>query len=111
MSNGSSVLDVIDYEGNRVIFAKKKLLQKALQHPELNNKQFLKNIVRAIEHPDEVWQDQQDAKTKRCHYRKYSATTYVKVVIWVGEKPFRVVSAFETNKVKETQYPKLKRLL
>ena len=111
MGSGGNALDVIDYEGNRVIFTKRKLSQKVLQHPELNNKQFLKNIVRAIEHPNEVWQDQQDSKLKRCYYRKYSTTTYIKVVIWITDKPFRVVSAFETNKIKEAQYPKLKRLL
>lgn len=110
MRKPAHILDVIDYEGNRVIFTKEKLRQKALQHPELNNKKFLQNIIRTIEKPDEVWEDQEDSTKKCCYYRKYSTDTYVKVVIWTASKPYHIVSAFETNKIKELQYPKLKRL-
>lgn len=110
MSNSDHAIDVLDYEGNRAILTKKKLEQKALQHPELKNKIFLKNLIRKIENPDEVWQDQQDSKAKRCYYKKYSTESYVKVVIWIQDSPYRIVSAFETNKIKETMYPKLKRL-
>jgi len=110
MRNEDNIIDVLDYEGNRVILTKRKLEQKALQHPELKNKKFLENLIRTIENPEEVWQDQQDPKTKRCYYKKYSAGTYVKVVVWVQGKTYNIVSAFETNKIKETLYPKLKRL-
>lgn len=108
--NVHNVIDVLNYAGNRVILTKKKLEQKALQHPELRNKSFLKNLIRTIENPEEIWQDQQDPKTKQCYYRKYSTRSYVKVVLWTHSKPHRIVSAFETNKIKETIYPKLKRL-
>src|SRR3990167_9434997 len=110
MSNSTNVIDILNYEGRRVILTRKKLEQKALQHPELKNRKFLENIIRTIESPEEVWQDQQDPKTKRCYYQKYSAGTYVKVVVWVQGKTYNIVSAFETNKIKETLYPKLKRL-
>ena len=110
MHKSDIILDVIDHEGNRAIFTSKKLQQKALQHPELNNKRFLQNIVRTIEKPDEVWEDQDDSAKRRCYYRKYSTNTYIKVVIWTANEPHRIVSAFETNRIKEAQYPKLKRL-
>ena len=110
MGNSTNVIDILDYEGNRVILTGKKMEQKALQHPELKNKSFLKNLIRTIENPEEVWQDQQDPNTKRCYYRKYSTGTYVKAVIWMQGSISRIVSAFETNKIKEVIYPKLKRL-
>src|SRR3989344_9175304 len=108
MRNSDNIIDVLDYEGRRVILTKKKLEQKELQHPELKNRKFLENIIRTIENPEEVWQDQQDPKMKRCYYRKYSVGTYVKVVAWMQGETCHIVSAFETNKIKETLYPKLK---
>src|SRR3989344_9226482 len=108
MSNSDIIIDILDYEGNRVILTRKKWEQKALQHPELKNKSFLKNLIRTIENPEEVWEDQQDPKSKRCYYRKYSTGTYVKTVIWTQNNLCHVVSAFETNKIKEAMYPRLK---
>lgn len=107
--NGN-LIDVEDYMGQRVIFTEAKRAEKATQHAELNNKQFLKNIEETIKDPEEVWPDYNDKNKKRCYYKKYSTYMYVKVVIWTDSSPCQVVTAYETNKIKETLYPELNRL-
>lgn len=106
----ADIIDTLDYEGKRVVFTGVKHREKALQHPELNNRKFLKNLEETIENPDEVWEDYDDKDHRRCYYKKYSQNTYVKVVIWYKDNPRRVVTAFQINWVKETKYPGLKRL-
>ncbi|OGN08976.1 MAG: hypothetical protein A3C61_02485 [Candidatus Yanofskybacteria bacterium RIFCSPHIGHO2_02_FULL_39_10] len=54
--------------------------------------------------------DYDDKKRKACYYKKYSAVSYVKVVIALRSNPREVVTAYEINKIKETSYPNLKRL-
>lgn len=85
-------------------------MEKAVQHPELNNKKFLKNIEETIKDPEQVWPDYSDKDRKACYYRKYSVNTYVKVVIWVAHNPCQVVTAYQTDKIKETLYPELNRI-
>lgn len=104
------LIDTEDYRGKRVIFTEAKRLEKSAQHAELNNKQFLKNIEPTIKDPDEVWPDYSDKNRKACYYKKYSATTYVKVVVWIYSNPCHVVTAYETDKIKEMIYPELNRI-
>lgn len=106
----SCLIDVQDYEGERVIFTFDKCKEKMIQHPELGNNKFLKNLETTLRNPEQVWQDYEDPKNKRCYYRKCSTSTYVKVVIWVKSKPRQVITAYETNIIKEGKYPKLKQL-
>jgi hypothetical protein len=80
-------------------------------HPELLDKQFLKNLQRAIESPQIVWQDFDDPAKKVCYYWKHKINRFVKAVIWIfGSSPYRAVSAFETDYIKEQKYPNLKKL-
>jgi hypothetical protein len=104
------IIDTVDYCGNKVIFTEKKWREKSTVHPELKNKTFLKNLEDTIKNPHEVWEDNSDKENKRCYYRKYSISSYVKVIIWVKSNPCYIVSAFETNKIKEEIYTNLKRL-
>lgn len=111
MNGGGHIIDVKDYRGIRVIFTHKKWKIKIPHHPELKKQAFLRNAERTIQKPEQVWEDYSDKKNKKCYYRKYSASSYVKVVIWIRDNPCRVVSAFETNKIKEENYHRLKRVL
>lgn len=104
------IIDIKDDTDKRVVFTERKRKQKALQHAELNNNTFIKNIVKTIESPQEVWEDYSDKKHKACYYKKYSPTSYVKVVIWLGSNPYEVITAYEINKIKESDYSNLKRL-
>ncbi|MEK7658957.1 MAG: PBECR2 nuclease fold domain-containing protein [Patescibacteria group bacterium] len=105
------VIDVVDYDGNKVILTEKKWKQKFQQHPELLSKTFLKNLEDTIKNPNEVWEDYSDKENKRCYYKKYSPNSYVKAVIWITASPCHIVSAFETNKIKEETYqPNIKRI-
>jgi len=101
---GKLIIDAVDYAGNRVILSEKKWKQKSAQHPELKNKTSLKNLKDTIKSPNEVWEDYSDKENKRCYYKKYSTNSYVKVVIWIKDNPCHIVSAFETNKIKEEIY-------
>lgn len=104
------VIDVADNEGKRIILTRKKWEEKSKIHPELKNKTFLKNLGEALKNPEQIWEENSDSKNKRCYYKKYSTTSYVKAVVWITDNPCRVISAFETNKIKEETYPNLKRL-
>lgn len=104
------IIDVEDYRGKRVIFTEKRWKIKSVQHPELLSRKFLSNVERTIQAPQEVWEDYGDSKNRCCYYRKYSTQTYVKVVIWTSGN-CQVITAFETNFIKETKYANLKRLV
>ena len=105
------IIDVEDYLGNRVILTEKKWQQKSIQHPELKSKIFLRNLEETVRNPTEAWEDYGDKKHRKCYYKKYSKDTYVKAVIWFDSNPCYVISAFETNKIKEEIYqPDIKRL-
>lgn len=103
------IIDVKDYRDKRVIFTKKKWLEKQQDHPELKKDVFIKNLKRTIIEPDEVWQDLSDKK-KRCYYKKYSCNTYIKAVVWIKNNPCHIITSFEINYIKEQNYPELKRL-
>lgn len=105
-----NILETFDYKGRKVIFTYKKWKEKQSVHPELGNKNFLLNIKKALENPDEVWEDHDDAKNRYCCYKKYSTVSYVKAVVWLASNPLEVVTAYEINFIKETKYPDLKRL-
>lgn len=109
MSIQKLVIDTHDYRGKRVIFTEDKWVEKQIVHPELKRPVFLRNVAKAVECPDEVWPDYSD-KRKRCYYKKYSTTTYVKVVVWHKGNPCAVVTAYEINKIKEANYPSLRRI-
>ncbi len=104
-------LDTTDYRGKRVIFTEKKRNQKAVQHSELYDPSFITNLEKAIQAPDEVWEDYDDPTHKRCYYKRFGIDLYAKAVIWVTGYPYQIVSAFETNRIKETNYPGLRRLV
>jgi hypothetical protein len=105
------ILDVIDYRGNRVIFTEKKWKEKSILHPDLKSPKFIENLKNTIRCPNEVWQDYADPKNKACYYKNYSPISYVKAVVWCKSNPCHIVSAFQTNKIKEEKYaPKLKRI-
>ena len=104
------IIEVLDYRGIRTVFTEKRWKIKLVQHPELQSPKFLKNVERTIKEPQEVWQDYGDSKNRRCYYRKYSTHTYVKVVVWI-RGDCQVITAFETNFIKEIKYDNLRRLL
>lgn len=110
MSDSKNVIDIQGYEDKRVIFTYKKWKEKSIQHPELIKRVFLKNIEQTVIDPEEIWEDFSDKRCKRCYYKKYSISSYVKVVIWVCSDFYEVVTAFETNKIKEEKYSKIKKL-
>lgn len=104
------VIDTQDYRGTKVVFTHKKWKEKVVEHADLKNSTFLKNVKQTIENPTEVWPDYSDKRHKRCYYKKYSTHSYVKVVVWFKGNPACVVTAFETNYIKESKYPELRRL-
>lgn len=104
------LIDVVDYEGKRVVFTFAKRKEKLVQHSELANKKFVRNLEDTLKNPGQVWQDYEDPQNKRCYYKKYSKDTFIKIVIWVNGTPRQVITAYETNIVKEDKYPKLKLL-
>jgi len=104
------IIDVLDYRGVRVVFTRKKLQQKSIIHPDLLNKTFFKNVIETVKNPEIVWQDYNDKEHKRCYYKKYSNYSYVKVVIFVDGVFCRIVTAFQTNYIKESKYSELTRL-
>jgi len=106
-----NIFSVVDYRGKTVVFTKKKWKEKQSDHPELRKKKFINCLKKAIEEPEEVWQDYQDKKNKRCYYRKYSSSSYAKVVIWTGGSLCSVVTAYEISNIKESKYLNLKRIL
>ena len=98
------VIDVVDYRGIRTVFTEKRWKTKSVFHPELLSQTFLKNVERTIKDPEEVWEDYADSEHRCCYYRKYSVRTYVKVVIWM-DGDCQVITAFETDFIKESKYP------
>jgi len=102
------IFQTTDYRGKEIIFTKAKWEEKHFRHPELNKDAFIKCIERALAEPDEVWEDYEDRRRKRCYYKKYSG--YAKVVVFVAEDPCRVVTAYEIDRIKETKYFDLKRV-
>ncbi len=109
--NDDIIFNVKDYRGKEVIFTRKKLEEKQSDHPELHKETFINCLKRAIIIPDEVWEDYQDKKNKRCYYKKYSTISYAKAVVWIKNNPCNVISAYEITKIKEFNYPNLKRLV
>lgn len=105
------IFKVVDYRGKDVIFTREKLEQKQSDHPELHKKAFIECLKKTISEPDEVWEDYQDKENKLCYYRKYSSVSYAKVVVWVGSNPCNIVTAYEIDNIKESNYPNLKRLI
>lgn len=103
-------IDVFDYLNRRVIFTIKKLKEKIVQHPELGNNAFIKNVEKALKDPDEVWQDYSDKINKVCYYKKHSATSYAKVVVWKSGDPIEIITAYEVDRIKEQRYQGLKKL-
>ena len=110
MPYSENIFDVTDYRGKIVIFTRKKWKEKRSDHPELDKKLFIECLKLCIADPDEVWEDYEDGRHKRCYYRKYSEFSYVKAVVWVWSNPCLVISAYEINKIKERNYPELRRL-
>ena len=106
-----NIFSVVDYRGKTVVFTTKKWLEKQSDHPELCKKTFINCLKKAIENPEEVWPDYQDKNNKRCYYRKYSSSSYAKVVVWIGDNPCSVVTAYEISDIKEIKYPGLKKIL
>ena len=105
------IIDTTDYWGRRVVFTKKKYTQKLIIHPWLKKRQFMVCLEKTLEEPDQVWEDYNAPSEKHCYYRKYSTGLYIKVVVWMNvrrSEPCHVVSAFETDYIKETKYPSLK---
>lgn len=109
--DNENIFCVEDYRGKNVIFTKKKWREKQFDHPELNKEAFIDCLKRTIIKPDEVWEDYEDKKNKRCYYKKYSTTSYAKAVVWIKANPCNVVSAFEISDIKESKYPNLRKLV
>ena len=109
--NGNDIFCVEDYRGRKVIFTKKKWQEKQFDHPELRKETFIDCLKRAIIKPDEVWEDYQDKKNKRCYYKKYSTCSYAKAIVWIKTDPCSVVSAYEISDIKESKHPNLRKLV
>jgi hypothetical protein len=107
----SLFLDTTDYRGKRVIFTVKKWKIKSRTHSYLLLPQFKFFIAMALEKPTEVWEDYDDPNKKHCYYYKYSATSYIKVVVWIDEDPCQVVTAYNLDYIKEMNYPSLRRVI
>lgn len=105
------IIDTKDYRGKRVIFTETKWKEKSKQHPELTDSKFLNNLKKAIESPQIVWQDYDEPLKKSCYYWRHKINGYVKVVILICVNPCQVISAFETNYIKEIKYSNLKQLI
>jgi hypothetical protein len=110
MDDKEYVFQITDYRGKGVVFARSKLEEKCSDHPELNKESFIACIKRALTEPDEVWEDYNDRKRRRCYYKKYSSISYAKAVVFIADSPCRIVTAYEISYVKETKYPDLKRV-
>jgi len=96
--------------GDRVILTHEKWEEKATIHPELKNNTFLRNLKQTIENPEQVWEDKDNKWERRCYYKKYSTNSYVKAVVLIKSKPCCIISAFETNCIKETQYSDIRQV-
>lgn len=110
MEETQFIIDIEDYRGKRIIFTHEKWEIKKVIHPELRKRVFLKNIEKTIIDPEEVWEDYEDKKRKRCYYKKYSINDYVKVVIWIADNPCKVITAYSIDRIKERGYAKLKQI-
>jgi hypothetical protein len=110
MDKNEYVFATIDYRGKRVIFTKAKWTKKRFDHPELYKETFVACAQRALIDPDEVWEDHDDRKHRRCYYKKYSSVSYAKVVVFVNDDPCRVITAYEIGYIKEAKYIDLKRV-
>lgn len=110
MNGAKFIIDVEDYRGKRVIFTYRKWKEKSITHPDLLSKTFLKNLKETIINPEEVWQDYSDKKCKRCYYKKYSTDSYVKVIVWIANNPNHIITAFQTNLIKEIRYSNLRQI-
>lgn len=108
---GQNKVDVTDYRGKRVIFTERRWRRKSTQHTELCDPAFIGNIEQALLAPDEVWEDYNSPTNKHCYYKRFGVNLYAKVVVWVADNPGQIVTAFETNVIKEANYAELKRLL
>ncbi|HSV94853.1 MAG TPA: PBECR2 nuclease fold domain-containing protein [Spirochaetia bacterium] len=104
------IIDTIDFSGKRVVFTEKKLGQKAIVHAELQKTSFIKRIEETLINPVEVWQDYNDPKNKWCYFRRCSAYSYAKVVVYRKGNPYEVVTAFEVNYIREQKYCGLKQI-
>jgi hypothetical protein len=106
------LFDIRDYRGRRVIFTKKKWEEKRVDHEELNLHEFKNAMIAAIREPEEVWPDFSAPSKKYCYYGWYSIGIYVKVIIYIqGDEPYRVVSAYAIDKIKEKKYKALVRIV
>ena len=100
------VFEVVDFRRRRVVFAKKKLKEKNVDHPELALVEFLRAVKNALSDPVEVWPDYFE-KQKHCYYGIYMTGVYAKVVVYMSynrDIPSRVVSAYAIDKIKERKY-------
>ena len=66
MDKRDYIFEVIDYRGKRVVFTKAKWEEKRSDHPELNKDAFIACVRQALIEPDEVWEDYNDRKRRRC---------------------------------------------
>ena len=110
MDENECIFEVIDYRGKSVVFTKAKWAEKKADHFELEKKAFIECLKRAISNPDEVWEDYSDRRYRRCYYKKYSSISYAKVVVWIGDGPCNVITAYEISQIKEAKYPDLRRV-
>ncbi len=101
-------------EGKKIIFTKAKWEEKNVDHVELLDPKFIARVKKTLEQPLEVWPDYSDycngRNDKHCYYSRYSPNSYVKVVIWISSTPYRVVTAYEIDCVKEAKYTGITRL-
>jgi len=99
-------LDIIDYRGKRVVFLEVIRLKKAQKRPELRNEEFINGqLAKAIKYPDLVYEDFERPNERLVYYyreyRKGNETRYTKVVINIKYIPYRVVTAYRPDRIKE----------
>lgn len=104
------ILETKNRRGERVIFDRAKWKEKCRVHPELRKPSFMKKVKEAIEDPDQMWEDG-NSKERRCYYKACSGAKYVKVIVFIPNVTLEVVTAFETNYIKEKKYKRLKQLV
>jgi hypothetical protein len=112
MSNNNLCLEGKEKSGKRVVFHEKHRKTKALKHPELSdlrpNGFVMKKIPDALSNPDRIYEDLTDA-CKRNYYKIEGYTNsaygrtyfYTKVVVMCKWNPWCIITAYETQNIKE----------
>lgn len=105
-------LEVLDYEGNKVIFTEEQRIKKSAKRPELRDDKFINGrLKQAINCPTFVYQDCDKPNNRKAFYleefRINGKIRYTKVIVDFKQKPQFVITAYRPDYVKERGKTKL----